>query len=367
MEDILVEMQDIVMCAYYGMCDSQGHIIGHLGKVTKEYVELLNEEYKVHLMASPCIYKEFIGNDNINLEKLMYDIVVDEPFTIKKRIFDKIKILKNIDKCVRRSPGEILFFYQVDFFFFMYLYLFYRKKDKRIYALIYHQNFTGGKFESILNYIYKRALTKLEGVIYTQKKKKILHDKSLYMPDYLYDAIFYEKYNVALKEEKIVCLGTMNRYKQLEELVEVFKNTDIPLEICGRFDDKGRVQQLVKRKSNNIVICDCILTTEEYYQKLGRAKYSILPYDMKQYVSRTSGVLLESIYVGSIPIAPRLLLEQNEITGYAYNDLDELRNFQWDWNIQETNMRKLLQENDRNVVGRKLRDFFKQDDPVKLT
>lgn len=346
------------MCGYYGMCDFRGDIVGHLGKVTKEYIDLLGEKYEINLMVSPCLYKKFIGYGNIKAESLDYDIVTDEPFTVRKRILDKYKILKNIDKCIRKSSSEILFFYQVDFFFFLYLYLFYRKKNKRIYALVYHQNFTGGRLEKILNHIYRKALNKLEGVIYTQEKQKIAHHKTLYLPDYIYDAEYYEKYNISPKEQKVVCLGTMNRYKQLEELVEVFKGIDIPLEVCGRFDDKERVQRLLKKKSHNVVIHDCVLSTEEYYRKLGRAKYSILPYDMKQYISRTSGVLLESVYVGSTPIAPRWLLEQNGMAGYGYENMEELQEFDWKFILEEEEKRTVLQKNDKRTAGKKLQDFL---------
>ena len=45
---------------------------------------------------------------------------------------------------------------------------------------------------------------------------------------------------------------------------------------------------------------------------------------MKQYQNRTSGVLLESLYVGSIPVAPSGLLDQNKLPGIGYGDLKEL-------------------------------------------
>ena len=62
----------------------------------------------------------------------------------------------------------------------------------------------------------------------------------------------------------------MNRYKQLEKLIEVFREINLPLEIYGRFDDKQRYEALLKNKSENTVIFDCILSNDEYYQKLHR-------------------------------------------------------------------------------------------------
>lgn len=355
-------MQKIAMCGYYGMCDSQNNVIGHVSKVTKEYYELLKETYDVCLMASPCVFNEVIKETNISGARLGYDIVVDETFTILKRIIDKYKIMKNIWECIHKSNVETLFFYQTDFFFYLYIFLFYKKKSKKIFGLIYHQNFTGGRLEGCLNYIYKKALKKLDGIIYTQKSIEMVHNKKLYMPDYLYDEKYYSKYNKKQKENKVVCMGTMNRYKQLEELVDVFRDIDIPLEIYGRFDDKSRVQELINGKSDNITICDCVLSTEEYYQKLGEAKYSILPYDMQQYIARTSGVLLESIYVGSIPVAPKLLLVQNELPGIGYDSLDELKDICFEKKQNEyvnIEREKVIRNNDKEIVEEILQNFFK--------
>ena len=351
-------MQKIVLCVYYGMCDSQRNIVGHLGKVTKEYCELLKESFDIYLMASPCIYDKISEECKVKGKSLEYDVLVDEPFTLKKRVSDKVKIMKNIRQCVRDSDINTLFFYQVDFFFFLYIFLFYKKGRKRLFCLVYHQNFTGGIFEKYLNYIYQKALLKIDGIVYTQKEQAIAHENKLWLPDYLYDEDYYSRFDRKQKINKVVCLGTMNRYKQLEELVNVFKNIDIPLEICGRFDDKERYRRLTEMKNDNITISDCILSEEEYYRKLGESKYSVLPYDMQQYIARTSGVLLESIYVGCIPIAPIMLLEQNKIPGYKYDELHTLRNFNKSYMLQRSSVEEILQQNSKKMKEYELKSFF---------
>lgn len=322
-------MKSVVMCGYYGMCDSEGKSVGHTGKVTKEYFELLSQNMDISIMASPSIVKTLNEAMKAKSECLRYDIVIDVPFTMKKRIVDKFKILHNIHTCFKKTKNETLFFYQVDFFFFFYLLFFYHGKKRKIYCLLYHQDFTGGKAEGILQWIYRNALKKLRGVIYTQKGVHIPSNKVLWIPDYFYDEKIYGKYRKMDKQDKVVCLGTMNRYKKLEELVEVFGKISYPLEICGRFDDEERFQMLLSQKSDNVQIANVTLSEEEYYTKLGQAKYSILPYDMGQYMNRTSGVLLESLYVGSMPIAPKQLLEQNELPGYGYGEMEELREMEW--------------------------------------
>ena len=339
------------MCGYYGMCDSDGNCIGHTGKVTKEYYDILKSEYDVSIKASPCIIK-YLDDIKADSSYLKYDINIDLPFTLKKRIIDKFKILYNINSCITKSKEEILFFYQVDFFFFFYIWLFHRKKNSKIYCLIYHQNFTGGMFEKALYQIYILALKKIDGVIYTQKGMHLPHKNTFWMPDYLYTPEQYAKYSTKEKCPRVVCLGTMNRYKQLEELVDVFRNIPYQLEICGRFDDAERYQNLLAIKSDNIIISNTVLSDDEYYTKLGNSKFSILPYCMEQYTNRTSGVLLESLYIGSIPIAPKQLLAQNQLPGYGYHNIYDLADCAW-LNVDITSIDELL-----NMTLHKKKEFI---------
>lgn len=317
-------MNKITMCNYYGMCDSAGNVMGHTCKVTKEYLGLLSKRYAVSLLASPCIVMALRDKKFEAKTSLKYNILIDEPFTFKKRICDKLKLLKNLQECVQKSKTDILFFYQVDFFFFFYLAVLYRKRKKKVYCLIYHQDFTGGRMEKVLGWFYQKALKKVDGILYTQKGHPVKHINACWMPDYLYGEEQYLCYQRLEKQEKAVCLGTMNRYKCLEELTDIFSESGYPLLIIGRFDDTRRFEQLKQRGGKNIQIENRLLGQKEYYEILGSAKFSILPYDMKQYQNRTSGVLLESLYVGSIPVAPAGLLDQNKLPGIGYGDLKEL-------------------------------------------
>lgn len=313
---------EIIMCNYYGMCDSEGEPIGHTVKVTNEYSDLLKEKYAVTLAASPCIVRKAESSHFKKIQKLKYDICVSGN-GIVKRIYDKVKLLSNIHQIVKGK--NIYFFYQVDFFFFFYMCFFYKvNKNRKIVCLIYHQDFTGGKLAGILQTIYRIALKKIDGVIYTQDGNPIQHPNTIWIPDFFYSEEQYKKYQCLNKKKQAVCLGTMNRYKQLEELVKVFAKVDMPLIIAGRFDDKDRFHKLVEGKTENVEIRDEILSYEEYMELMATSQYSILPYDMGQYINRTSGVLLESIYVGSIPVAPDKLLSQNNLPGIGYIVLQDL-------------------------------------------
>ena len=338
----------ITMCDYYGMCDENGKCVGHPVKVTTEYGEILKGLGEdLRLVCSPCIADGVTAPDLFSeVIRLPHDISIVGNSLIK-RIADKFKLFKNI-KIALANKGTI-FFYQVDFFFFLYLKLFYKRTaDRKLVILIYHQDFTGGIFAPTLKKIYEKALAKIDGVIYTQKGAEVPHDNAVWMPDFIYRADEYEKYQNAFKINRVVCLGTMSRYKQIEELIEVWRKLDadhsigpvtredmpgrndemavfVPeLIIAGRFDTKERFDALSANLPENVTIRNEVLSNEEYMTLLSGSMYSILPYDMDQYKNRTSGVLLESIYCGVTPIAPNRLLEQNRLPGIGYDDFDDL-------------------------------------------
>lgn len=338
--------QMLTMCDYYGMCDEHGKCVGHPVKVTKEYGKILKDlGEEIRLVCSPCIidgvcsenesaavHRSGEGSEDSMADtegalfaeviRLPYDIAITGNSLIK-RVADKFKLFKNIGIALK-NKGTI-FFYQVDFFFFLYLMLFYKKSaDRKIVILIYHQDFTGGYFAGILKAIYEKALQKIDTVIYTQKGAKVPHADAVWMPDFIYRADEYEKYRIIPKEDRVVCLGTMSRYKQIEELIEAWRGTLPQLIIAGRFDTRERFRKLSDNLPPNVTIRDEVLSDEEYMALLSGSKYSILPYDMEQYKNRTSGVLLESIYCGVIPIAPDKLLKQNMLPGLSYDSLAEV-------------------------------------------
>ncbi len=337
----------ITMCDYYGMCDENGKCVGHPVKVTTEYGKILKSLGKdLRLICSPCIANGVTAPDIFDeVIRLPYDISIVGN-SLFKRISDKFKLFKNI-RLALRNKGTI-FFYQVDFFFFLYLLIFYKKStDRKIVILIYHQDFTGGRLAPMLNKIYEKALVKIDGVIYTRKGAEVPHGNAVWMPDFIYRADEYEKYQTAFKINRVVCLGTMSRYKQIEELIEVWRKLDadnstgdvtredlpghnvssvfIPdLIIAGRFDTKERFEALSADLPKNVTIRNEVLSDEEYMTLLSGSMYAILPYDMDQYKNRTSGVLLESIYCGVVPIAPSMLLKQNDLPGIGYDDFEDL-------------------------------------------
>lgn len=313
----------ILMVDYYGVCDKNGKAIGHSPKIAKEYISLIRDEFKVDLMVSPCLFNEEISKTITKCYKLKYDIIEDGNLNLKKRIIDKYKIINNMFQARRQFKNyDIVWFYRTDFFLFLFIFLFVHDKKTKLVGLVY-QKFNGCKgLDSVLKFIFNKGIKKMQLVFSTGEKLNLDNKQKNYViPDYYYSEELYGIYHKVKKIRKVVCLGTMSPYKKLESLVEVFNELDIELEIIGRFSEIDRVQALKSMAKKNIKIENCILTNDQYYKKLAEAEYSILPYDMNQYKERTSGVLLESIFVNTIPIAPLEILKYTHIPGIGYKDL----------------------------------------------
>lgn len=355
-------MQKVLLIDYYGMCDRDGKALGHSPKVLEEYRELIGDEYDVGVAASPCLIEGAKGRF-CDKYVLKYNIYSENEMSVGKRIKDKFMLLSNINQVLRISGYDIFWFYKTDFFLFFFLCfknLRNKKKHTKFMAQIYQADFGQGRLGSVLNWFYQKGMQKLDGITYAQKEMEGLHPNMLYFPDYYYEENLYKRYAQMKKTEKAVCLGTMNTYKKLDELIDAFQRNGYSLEIRGFFYDKSYYERLSHKLAPNIILEDTILTEEEYYEALAGAKYTVLPYDMKQYKCRTSGVLIESLFVNTIAIAPEQLLRENQIEGIGYQSIEELSDpsvFKQEYVLHNNERKK---EFDKEELGRKLEDFMKQ-------
>ena len=351
-------MKKILLIDYYGMCDQNGQPVGHSPKVLTEYASLIKNDFEVGAAVSPCLLRG-IDEGLHDKHKLKYDISTVNEQSIGKRIADKFRLFSNIITVLKIDRYDIYWFYRTDFFLFFFIWLRgLNKRGKKFIAQVYQDSFGSGIIQKILDRIYHRGMLKFDGIIYTQEDMAATHPNTLHIPDYYYDAGKYKKYESTEKEEKVVCLGTMNPYKKLDELVDTFNRNGYPLEIRGYFFDKNFYGSLCNKINANIVIEDRILSEEEYYKTLAGAKYTILPYDMEQYQSRTSGVLIESMFLNTIAIAPMQLLRANQIEGIGYETLAELADAGFFCKEYKPDNRAKMKEYDKEEVGRRLREFM---------
>lgn len=351
-------MDKVLLIDYYGTCDIMGNPIGHSPKVLKEYAELLKGQYEVAAAVSPCLVKE--ANQELEcVIPLKFNLCAETCYSLWERIKDKFKLIYNIHMVMKIENYDILWFYRTDFFLFLYFFCKITNSKTKIIGQVYQAEYSKGIISYFLNFIIKNGAKKFNGLIYTQKGMKKFHKNMLFIPDYYYDENKYGMYKIIKKKEKVICLGTMNPYKKLEELVKVFNKNGVTLEIRGYFYDKKRFNELNRIRKNNIFIEDAILTESDYYKLLGESKYSILPYDMNEYRARTSGILQECAFLNVIPIAPQELLDQNEIKGLGYEsiyDLIDFNTFKLNVSLKNT---EVIKEYDKNRIKKNLIDFMK--------
>lgn len=352
----------VLLVEHWGACDKYGEPIGHTLKVIEEYSKILEKRFNISVAIPEHMTSKIDSSIYESIHILPYAIRETQPKGLGEKIVDKLKVFSNIKQVRKLKKYDIVWYIRADFFLLFYLLLCPKRRKQKIYTLIYHNEYNSNLFGRIIHSIHRLAVKKFDGVIYTQKDMKISNDHIFYMPDYLYSEDKYEEYRNLKKEEKAVCLGTINSDKDIEGLVEAFNENGYSLEIAGRFLDEDRFLELKAKAKNNIKIENKILSYEEYYTRMGSAKYSIMPYKMEAYAGRTSGVLQESVFVGSIPIAPKPLLEKNYMPGYGYKDnVYELRKIIWSESEncdKKEQMNTMLLNYNQKVVGEKLIKFF---------
>lgn len=340
----------ILLAEQWGSCDAHGKSIGHTSKVLNEYVDLLKDSFEINVIAHPNLLETADEGCFCSIKHLEYSICEEEKKTFVIRIKDKIKLFKNIHRIWKQKGYDIIWFFRGDFFLLMYA-LFHRKvSGTKYYCLMYHNQYGDGIIAKIVDFIYRHGIRRFDGMIYTQKKMNVPHKNTFYMPDYLYRPDKYCEFISKGKIDKVVCVGTMNRDKDLEGLVQAFNGNGYPLEIVGRFLEREHFEYLKSIAKENIQIQNVILSKDEYNRKLGEAKYSVIPYKMSAYSGRTSGVLQESMFLQAIPIAPKQLLEDNNVPGIGYSNLEELEKKGWISSgvdckqTEDTLINKILQE-----------------------
>ena len=89
--------------------------------------------------------------------------------------------------------------------------------------------------------------------------------------------------------------GYMGPGKNVESVINAFKDVDKKVIIAGSFSDKNRFEKCLSMKSDNIEIINKYLSDEEYIEYLKATKCIMLPYN-DIYNTHTSGVALDAVF-----------------------------------------------------------------------
>ena len=330
-------MNEIILADYIGHSDSLGKPMGHPIKVINETYELIKPIFRVRI-AVPESHVSSILKDETKIVKLKYNVCAFS----KQKVFNFMKKWANLNRIFSNQEDSTVWFINVDFSLFLYLYL--RKIDKIWINLCYNplKNVSGWRKKVIYS-----VLKNVEKVILTnQNFVKEIPGSTVYIPDYYYNAKLYDRFQGEKKLEQMVCLGTMGKEKKLEDLVLTMKNSSIPLVVCGNFKhSEERYQNLQKLAEKRVCLENKFVADDEYYGLIAKSQYVVLPYDMNLYDERTSGILIESVFLHSVPVAPQKLLEYNGISGIGYQEINEIPSLLED---VEKN-KKIIEDNDKLI------------------
>lgn len=350
-------MNKVFMIEYQGRCDEQGKAVGHAPKVLKDYYHFIKDTCDVKILAPKTILMELTKEESAGAKVLPERIVMKGKTPLFEKIGNKWNMFSNIRKALRYADsnaskdGEtILWFFNVEFYLMLYLFLHRKCKQKIVCTLFldgYHVsdkeredkeklNASGKKLgrkaklvASVKQWIFEQAQKKMMLIISTGKEFRFKNCPCVFLPDY-YDKVelyepLREKYSAEEKKDVAVCLGTMGNGKQLEEMVEAFARINYPLKVVGRFYDEERVRNLRKMAEGyDITVENRFLSLEEYLNLLAEAKYTILPYAPVNYSRQTSGVMQEAIFLNTVPVTYREILEGNGILGVGFETWDKL-------------------------------------------
>lgn len=332
------------MVEYQGRCDAEGKAVGHAPKVLQEYLQLIRNDCEVSVFAPKVILKELPGEDRKNagslqLKVLPCQIVMKGKTPFLEKITNKLHMFANIRSALKYADTDILWFFNVEYYLMLYLFLHKKPKQKLVCTLFldgYHAAVQGGRKErfvaGVKQWVFEQAQKKISLIISTGKQFTFQNCRWEYIPDYYDKKGLYEPYRRQIssgagKEDRAVCLGTMGNGKQLEEMVKAFVRIGYPLTVAGRFYDPERVKALrmiAEQGKGTIEILDQYLSQEEYLSLLARAKYTVLPYPPLNYASQTSGVMQEALFVDTVPVTYRAILEGNGILGVGFESWEEL-------------------------------------------
>ncbi|MCQ2520832.1 MAG: hypothetical protein MJ105_00500 [Lachnospiraceae bacterium] len=313
----------ISMIEYQGRVDEEGQAVGHAPKVLGDYKALLEKELDIEVFAPKAVLKaagkKFQGQAKI----LPRQIVMKGGKSVFLRIREKLGMFKNIRSALKHADGDVLWFFNVEFYLMLYLWL-HKKPKKPVVCTLFLDGYHGGTAAKIKQKIFEKAQKKMAYIIATGPQLTFKNVPFQFLPDYGCEEKKYAPYRKTEKNGQTVVLGTMGKEKELEQAVEVFTKLGLPLTLAGRFHDKERLGRLQEMAGENITFRDAYLTEEEYLTLLGESAFVLLPYAPKKYATQTSGVLQEAVFVGTIPVGYETVLRENGVEGITFKDFSNL-------------------------------------------
>ncbi|MGE7307317.1 hypothetical protein ACQKJG_26105 [Priestia megaterium] len=334
-------MKHISVIDYIGNCNESGEATGHVLKTLKDARITLENNFTVSMILTKDYTKYFKQKD------IKYKLNLSSKINFRRskisRLFFQVQKLYFTRSILNRE--DRMWFVNTDFWLFVSLIFFKKRNHQKIYVTNYIDYYaSGGIKKNFKNFIFKKALHKIDCVFTTNANVQV--EKHVYIPDYSFNKSIYSNYMSEYKKSQVYMCGGINEAKDVDGLVDAFINNGEKLLIKGNFQSEDKFKYLSGKASSNIEIYAGHLNEDEYYKNIAENQFIVLPYKKENYNNRSSGVILESIFLKAIVIAPNYLLKQLGIDGIGYDDINELSNFHIN-EIPPCKIEKILQNNSK--------------------
>ncbi|OGN66143.1 MAG: hypothetical protein A2888_02600 [Chlamydiae bacterium RIFCSPLOWO2_01_FULL_28_7] len=113
--------------------------------------------------------------------------------------------------------------------------------------------------------------------------------------------------------------GLIREEKGLSTIIELsnlLKNSNLPIKLIIAENSKDKINI-----NDKIHLVSSFLTREEYYTLMSKADLILLPYQKQNYRYRTSGIFVEAIVAGAIPITSNNTWMATELSKYNLEEL----------------------------------------------
>lgn len=315
----------VYLVDYRGQSDTAGNPLGHGLKTLTEAFLLLQPVCPVALVFprtwQPALTERLPGaTENILLP---YFFPVSRSRSWGK-ISGLIKKLINLVTLFRRVPEGALWFVNCDFSLFLCLFFHPFPSRRKIFVTLYldGQENRPGLCLRFKAYLIRRASKRLD-LVFKNSRRLSTAGREVFYPDYLFRPEKYCSFQAPVRQG-LVCPGVMNGAKDLPTLVDVCREAGLDIRIVGFFPDKRYFSQVQALAGPNIAVEDRILPEDEYYSLIGSSRFCLLPYREGSYRHRTSGILLESIFLDTPVVAPQFLLDYTGLPGIGFERLEDL-------------------------------------------
>lgn len=344
----------MIVADYISFIGKNDEPLGHGKKILDESIELLKEKVDITVAACGAYLQNQIESSIIVLRAII------PAFNNRKAAYRQyVQEMLNLIKIFKYSKRDCIWFTNVDWVLFAYLAIF--NPDNTVFVTLYRDlgmdlKLSKSKLSKEKYKLFISGMKHVKTFVVTNPSLQI-SKKQINVPDY-FCTDFYKPYQDMEKLPQIACVGIIRDSKDVKGLVDHFKHSRIHIIIAGEFVDYEIYEYVTNNASENITIVNKRLNENEYYELLGKSKYVIMPYKPEMCLDATSGILLETIFCKSIPIAPEILLKNNQINGISYKRLTDLPTEIGKYNELAETVKNTLERFNKALIQEKLIKAF---------